>query len=51
MKTTGQVYYAGDLYFTPDLKDLNPTGYKQVDITLVPYATALLRWTIFPEKN
>lgn len=51
MKTTGQVYYAGDLYFTPDLKTLKPTGYRQVDITLVPYATALLRWTIFPEKN
>jgi hypothetical protein len=51
MKTTGQVYYAGELYFTPDLKTLKPTGYQQVDITLVPYATALLRWTIFPEKE
>lgn len=50
MKTTGQVYYAGDLYFTPDLKTVKPTGYKPVDITLVPYSTAMLRWTVFPEK-
>ena len=50
MKTTGQIYYSGDLYFTPDLKTINPTGYKQVDITLVPYSTAMLRWTIFPKK-
>lgn len=50
MKTTGQVYYSGELYFTPDLKTLKPTGYRQVDITLVPYGVALLRWTIFPEK-
>jgi len=51
MKTTGQVYYSGDLYFTPDLSTLKPTGYRQVDITLVPYGTALLRWTVFPPKN
>ena len=49
MKTTGQIYYSGDLYFTPDIKTLNPSGYKQVDITLVPYSTAMLRWTIFPK--
>ncbi len=51
MKTTGQIYYSGDLYFTPDLKTIKPTGYKQVNITLVPYSTAMLRWTIFPVKT
>jgi len=52
MAACGQIYYEGELLFTPKISDLAPTGFAPVDIRLVPYSAAMLRWTVFPNiKN
>lgn len=48
LKRMGQIIYDGPMKFTPAIKDLHPTSIKSLDIKLIPYARATLRWTIFP---
>lgn len=47
----GQDVYQGEMALTPDIPTLHPTGFTPAAIRLVPYSTAMLRWTIFPDKG
>ena len=49
LKKMGQMIYEGEMIFTPDIKDLKNCSVEQVYISLIPYSTATLRWTIFPD--
>ena len=51
LRNMGQVIYDGEMVFTPDIKDIKRTQVKSTDISLVPYSTATLRWTVFPNVN
>ena len=51
LRANGQVIYEGEMIFTPDIKDLKPRSLEKTEITLVPYSTAMLRWTVFPDVN
>lgn len=51
LRKMGQHIYEGDMIFTPSLASLNPKKLEKVNIKLVPYATAALRWTIFPDAQ
>ena len=51
LKENGQVLYHGEMLFTPEIKDLAPEQLKKTKIELIPYSTAMLRWTIFPNAK
>jgi len=51
LQAMGQNVYQGEMALTPAISTLDPTGFSPVDIRLVPYSTAMLRWTVFPDKT
>lgn len=51
LKNMNQTIYEGEMLFTPKLKDIKVKEYEQTKIQLVPYSTAMLRWTIFPKHK
>ena len=51
LQAMGQDVYQGEMVLTPAISTLDPTGFSPVDIRLVPYSTAMLRWTVFPDKT
>lgn len=51
LRAMGQVIYDGEMLFTPAIKDIKPLSLEKTGITLVPYSTATLRWTVFPDAK
>lgn len=49
LRRMGQVIYDGEMVFTPAISELGPAKISCEDIVLIPYSTAMLRWTVFPK--
>ena len=51
LKKNGQILYHGEMLFTPQIKDIHPLRLREIKIRLIPYSTAMLRWTLFPDAQ